>query len=248
MDRDKIIDIADYVDVKDMPDDENDVEKNKVKSFFKWIIAAIVTACISATVPYYLSPIHTNISTHQIGLYFGQRKNGSRNEILDIYFKDLILPRIEIYIDNNNDSFIRISDIYVNVIKYDQITENDIIYRPDLGGLGDIEKPIYLTTEIPPYVGTVKAEIDWDLNFEYGNNSAIIDSGSYIEIAGNTSDKFLITMNTNKQGYYSIEVEFCYKFHGTTHTIKTEKFDFIYLDMNYNDSQLYQLESDSYLD
>lgn len=232
MNSDKIINITDYLDIGNtkIPDNKKPKKKKPIwQSFFKWLIASIAVACISTTVPYYLSPVHTNISIQRIGIDFGQIQANSKDKIYEIYFKDLCPPRVEIYLDNNNDSFIRITDIYVNIIQYNNITEKDIIYRPDIGGLGGIKPPIYLKAKIEPYAETTKAEIDLDLNLKYENN-IISKADNYIEIGQKTSDKFFLTMNTTQQGCYSIEVVFYYKYHGKTHTIKTETIDYIFLE------------------
>ena len=248
MSEDKIIKFPDYTgagNFKNTSDNKkNRKNKSVLRSLMKWIIALIITACITAyittTLPHYLSPMYTDISIQNIGLDFCQIQIDSKDKVCEMYSSGSIPPRTEIYLDNNNDSFIRITDICVNVIDYAYITEEDIIYSPDIGGSGDIEPPIYLKTKIEPHVGTMKAEIDWDLNLEYGKDT-INESDSYIEIAQKTSDKFFLTMNTNKQGYYSIEVEFRYKYHGKMHTIKTETIDYIFIEKPENDTQLESL-------
>lgn len=191
-------------------------------------------ACISAIVPYYLTPIHTNAFIQTAGSDFGQIEPNV--EACNVFFKDSV-PRIEVYFDNNNDGFIRITDIFVNVIEYEYILEKDIIYRTDIGGMGDIKEPIYLKTEIEPYIGSAKTEMNWELNIKY-RSDVIAKSDNYIEIAESTSEKFFIKMDTDKQGYYGVEIEFHYMYHGVKHKAKTEVYNYIFIDKNMKDSQL----------
>lgn len=64
---------------------------------------------------------------------------------------------------------------------------------------------------------------------EYGND-AVANIGSYIGIAEKAGQKFYITMHTKEQGFYSVEVEIYYKYHGKTYTIKTKESSYIFLE------------------
>lgn len=135
MDKDKIINIADYVDVKNKKYIQYDKKKSKRKKpiwqfFLKWLIATIIVAYISTLVPYYMPPIHTDVSALIVGSDFGQIELNT--EVYNIFFEDFI-PALEIYLDNNNEGYIRVTEILVNVTKYDYIKEEEIIYRNDIG-------------------------------------------------------------------------------------------------------------------
>ena len=89
------------------------------------IIATVIgTVIVSIIDRYFLSPRHIDISTSQDGVV--EHVNiDQHDEECKIYFMDSDRS-LRINLDNNSDMFMYITDIWVNVIKCTNITEDDI--------------------------------------------------------------------------------------------------------------------------
>ncbi len=225
----KIIPYPGSKDIENVPTNEKKSEKNlhERKFCFRRIIEGIVIALVSGIIVifisrYLLSPRHINISTSQDGL-IGHVDIEQHNEECIVYFMNSNRSLV-ICLDNNSDQFIRITDIYVNVIKFIDIKEEDITFGYAKTS-GYAKKPICLDTKIGHNTGKMETEIDREFNPEYYTTP-----NSYIEIPSDNGEKFIISMDFEKQGYYKIEVEFNYMHDGKIRTIKTDPLNCIFLE------------------
>ncbi len=202
-----------------------------MNNFMITLVAGVIVWIISFNINrYFLSPRHIDISTSQYGLV-GHVNIDQHDKECKIYFIDSD-HNLEINLDNNSDMFMNITDICVNVIKCTDITEEDIEIGECVYG-GDAKRPIVLKTKIEHHTGKMETEIDRKHNPEYDTIPY-----SYIQIIGNTGEKFILSMDFEKQGYYNIEVEFSYMYDGKTQTIKTNSFNCIFIEKNMKDIQL----------
>ncbi len=219
---------------------KNPQKKSKKKSCFGRIIEGIMIALIAGIIAtvigtvimsiidrYFLSPRHIDISTSQDGLV-GHVNIDQHDEECKIYFMDSNRSLI-INLDNNSDMFMHITDICVNVKKCTDIMEEDIIIEVGEWS-GDINRYIYLKTKIEHHTGKMEVEIDQEHNSE---DDTVPDS--YITIPSNTGERFILSMDFEKQGYYNIEVEFNYIYDGKKRTIKTEPLNYIFLEKDMKD-------------
>lgn len=216
--------------------DKENVKANKEKpnknlhekrfSFLR-IIEGIMIALIAGVILFainrnFLSPMRIDISTSQDGLV-GHINIEQQDEECNVYFIDSN-RNLAINLANNSDIYMQITDIHVNVIKCTDIAEEDITVE-DYIMSGGVKKTIFLKTKIEHHTGKMETEINRELSPEY---NIITDSDIYIP--NNDGEKFVLSMDFEKQGYYNIEVEFNYRYDGKKRTIKTDPLNCIFLE------------------
>ena len=205
------------------------IENPVVAAIIGGIVGGVVAGIILNPINrYILSPSYIDISASQNGV-IGHINIDRHDEEGIVYFMDSDY-NLEINLDNNSDIFMQITDICVNVIRCTDITEEDITIGDYIIG-GDAKRAICLKTKIEHHTGKMETEIDKELNPEYN-----ITPDSYIAIANNTGEKFILSTDFEKQGYYNIEVKFSYRYDGKTQTVKTDPFNCIFLERYMEDS------------
>lgn len=192
-----------------------------------WIIGIVVSTIIGATVTYNLP---ARISAYALPSGIDIYDVIGYDEPYCVYFYD-DKPKLELYFDNNNDGFIRISSINIVVQECHAIDYSDLSLG-EYGGRGGIQDIIYLYAKI-----NSETSINPCVLLEgYPENLSQIKEAthSYIEIEGNSSDLFFVLLDVNKQGLYEVTFEIQYVYHGREHIVTADS-EFVYLNRTRDD-------------
>ena len=187
------------------------------------IITAILTAVIAPIANYYFAPSLVETSLAVSSVEYCQINSNKETHPLFTDNK----PKLEVYFDNNNEGFVRVNKVTVRTKEYVGLKKSDISLRSDIGGQGDIEKPIYLKSK----VSSIR---DGTYDCEYDNNLGSYTPNEYIELVPNSGDKFFITLDAVFDGIYDVEIEIEYTYHGKTRTIVTDNCTFVYINQPIN--------------
>lgn len=201
------------------------MNEKKKPSIIKSAIKTITISILSIIVAYYFIPSFVEISAEINGYDFCSVHIDSK--MYNLFCSDS-MPRLSVYLDNNNDGLIRVENINVRTKSFVRLDKSDVSIISDVGGMGDTEKPIYLISKVSSKINGVEK---CDYNYELGEYS----SNDYIELASNSGDKFFINLEPLQSGIYEVQIEFDYVYHGKERTIITEPCTFVYMNQSISD-------------
>ncbi len=196
----------------------SDKQNGKVP-VIKSLFLSIVTIIIGAITAYHFMPSFTEASAI-ISVYNFCKIDDKKEmySLSDLYNK----PQIDVYFDNNNDSFIRVESIIIKTRRFTNLNKSDVTIIRDAGGLGNAEEPIYLKSKVSSVAGD-------KCTCEYNYELADYDADYYIELSANSGDKYHITLEPEQSGKYEIRIEIEYTYNGKRKRTKTESCEFVYL-------------------
>ena len=200
-------------------------EEKKKPSVIKWLLSLIATVVLGAIVAYHFVPSLVEISASVCADTYCTVSTDSKT--YGLFCMDVI-PELNVYLDNNNDGFIRVEKISVRTNSFTSLSESDVMLNPDVGGMGDNEEPIYLISKVSCRANGVE---ECDYNYERGEYSP----NDYIELDAHSGDKFFFNLEPSRSGIYEIQIEIDYVYNGKEGTITTEPCLFVYMNQSIND-------------
>lgn len=198
--------------------------KNKKKEIGIGIISGVIISLLAQFLSYWFSPSYVDVSALILSTNFCQINDES--DTYGLFCLDCN-PQVNVFLDNNNEGFIRVNKVSIKTKNFTALNKHDVTLRNDIGGLGEIEKSIYLKTKVSSSIGQ-KHECEY--NYELDDYSY----DDYIELANNSSDKFHITLEPEQSGKYEIQFEIEYTYHGIKKKIKTKTYSFVYINQFIN--------------